>query len=333
MFFSEEKFDVITIGSATKDIFLNVEAEGVQKLDNFKTGEAICFGLGSKIQINKINFTSGGGGTNQAVTYARQGYKTACVGVVGQDFNGTEILEELKKENIDTSFFQVHSDDHTAYSVILVSRGGERTILSYKGEGQHLDVNQIPFEKMNSKWVSLDSLGGRFDVLEGIVRWANEKRVKIAANPGNKELEHGLEKLRPMLKNFSIVIMNKEEASNLTGVSYQKEEDIFKFMDEIVDGIFVMTKGNEGVSVSDGKNIYSAGVPDSPVIERTGAGDAFTAGFVSEFIRSEDISKSIQFATANASSVVMFPGGKEGVLRKDDPGKFPLIDVDIKQIK
>jgi len=277
--------------------------------------------------MKKIVLTSGGGGTNAAVTFSRQGLKTACIGVVSTDANGIDILDELNKEGIDTRYFQKHSDDHTAYSVILVHPGGERTILSYKGEGQHFDASKLDFSDTKSKWMFLDSLGGHFDVLEKSVNWAVKNNVKLATNPGGKELAHGLEKLKPILKSFSIVIMNQEEAAGLTGIEYKKENEIFKFMDEIIDGIFVMTKGPEGVAVSDGKNKYTAGVPDSPVVERTGAGDSFSSGFVVEYIRSGDISKAIQFATANASSVVTQYGSKAGILREGDWGPWKLIDV------
>ena len=322
-------YDIVSIGSSTRDIFINANDFKVLDMSDFATGKALCFPFGSKIEIKKMVFTSGGGGTNAAVTFSRQGLSTACVGVVGEDLNGQEVLNELAKEGVETKYFQKHDDDFTAYSVILVDLSGERTILSYKGEGQHFDVNKIDFDSLQTKWLFLDSLGGHYDLLEKSVNWAVTNNIKLATNPGGKELEHGLEKLKPLLKNFSIVIMNQEEASGLTGIDYKKEEDIFKFMDEMIGGIFVMTKGQEGVVVSDCKNIYRAGVPDSPVVERTGAGDAFSSGFVSEYIRSGDISKAIQFATANASSVVTQYGGKAGILKKDDWGPWPLVEVDI----
>lgn len=299
-------------------------------MDEFPTGEAICLGLGSKLEMKKLVLSSGGGGANVSVTFARQGLKTACIGVVGQDFNGDEILKELEDEGIDVTHFQKHDDDYTAYSVILVHPGGERTILSYKGEGQHFDAKYLDLEKLKSKWLFLDSLGGIYEVLEKSVNWAVENGVKLATNPGGKELAHGLDKLKPLLKHFSVVIMNQEEAAGLTGVDFKKEEEIFKFMDDVIDGVFVMTKGPEGVVVSDGKNIYSAGVPDSPVVERTGAGDAFSSGFVVEYIKSGDIVKAIQFATANASSVVTQYGAKAGILKKDDWGPWPLVEVKVK---
>ena len=103
-------------------------------------------------------------------------------------------------------------------------------------------------------------------------------------------------------------------------------------MDELIDGIFVMTKGPEGMAVSDGKNIYRAGVPDSPVVERTGAGDASCSGFIAEYMRSGSIEKAIQFATANASSVVTQYGAKAGILKKGDWGEWPLVKVEVSQL-
>jgi len=323
-------YDIISIGSSTRDVFFGADQLKKFKMGEFPTGEAICFGYGSKIEMKKIVLASGGGGTNAAVTFARQGLKTANIGVVGADINGQEILRELASEGINVDYFLKHDDDYTAYSVILVHADGERTILSYKGEGQHFDVTKIPFQKLKSKWAFIDSLGGHFDVLEGISKWGSDNNIKLATNPGGKELAHGLEKLRPILKNFSIVIMNQEEAAGLTGIDYKKEADMFKFMDEVIDGVFVMTKGPDGVVVSDGKKVYSAGVPDSPVVERTGAGDAFSSGFVVEYIQSGDIAKAIQLGTANASSVVAQYGAKAGILKKGDFGPWPLVEVAIK---
>ena len=109
-----------------------------------------------------------------------------------------------------------------------------------------------------------------------------------------------------------------------------RAEEVLKELDKLVKGIVVLTLGPEGVIVSDKKNIYKAGTPDSPRVERTGAGDAFVSGFVSQFILSSgDITKSIQFATANASSVVAQYGPKAGILQKDDWGPWPLVEVKI----
>src|SRR3989344_5156254 len=300
------EFDVITIGSATRDVFLG------------------------DFEVKKIVLTTGGGATNAAVTFARQGFKTACIGLAGEDINGSEIISELQKEGIGTSHFQRHSDDVTAYSVILVDESGERTILSYKGEGQHFNAGLLNFDDLKTKWLFVSSLGGHLDMLEKAVGWAVANNVKLAINPGSKDLALGLDALITHLKNFSIVTMNQEEAAKLLGLPFEDESGIFKKMDELIGGIFVMTNGHAGVKVSDGKNVRSAGVPDSPVVERTGAGDAFASAFVAEYIRSGDISKSIQLATANASSVVAQYGAKAGILKAGDMGPWPLVKVEVK---
>lgn len=321
-------FDIISIGSATRDIFIGTDDFKSFKSDEYSSGQAMCFSLGSKLEIKKLVLTSGGGGTNAAVTFAGQGFKTACIGVVGKDLNGREILNELENEGVDTQYFQKHDDDLTAYSVVLVDKSGERTILSYKGEGQHLEAARIPFDKLRARWLFLDSLGGHYDILEGAISWAVKNGVKIASNPGSKELAHGLDKLKPLLKNISIFWLNQEEAAGLLGLDINNEKEIFQTMDSLIDGVFVMTKGPKGMAVSDSKNIYTARVPDSPVVERTGAGDASCSGFISEYMRSGDIIKAIQYGTANASSVVAQYGAKAGILKKDDWGQWEPVKVE-----
>ena len=325
--------DVITFGSATRDVYLKSEGFEIRQHSDSPTGVEQCFPLGAKIEVKQIVFTTGGGGTNAAVTFSRQGLKTGSVGVVGNDFNGQEIVKELKREKI-KPFFTIHKDDFTAYSVILVHSNAERTILSYKGEGQHFDASAILWKKLKAKWFFFDSLGGNWGLLQKAFEHATARNFKIAFNPGGKELAHGLEKLKPYLAETDIFSVNKEEGEALVNseqriASSMPLEEILRELDKLVKGIVVLTLGPEGVLVSDKKNIYRAGTPDSPKVERTGAGDAFVSGFVSQYILSGgDVTKSIQFATANASSVVAQYGPKAGILKKDDWGPWPLVEVE-----
>ncbi|MEK7616188.1 MAG: carbohydrate kinase family protein [Patescibacteria group bacterium] len=296
-------FDIISIGSATRDVLMQSDA--------FEHAKA-----GSKVEIKKLVLVTGGGGTNYAVTFARQGLKTACIGVIGDDANGAEVLRELEGEGIDVSMFEKHHDDMTAYSVIMVRPDAERTILSYKGEGQHFNASELDFSKLQSKWLFLDSLGGHYDLFEKLVQHAMKNSMKIACNPGGKELEHGLEKLKPLFAHMDILLMNKEEAEGLA-------PDLRPY----VKGILSISDGPRGVTVYDKDTTYTAGIPDSPVVERTGAGDAYGSGFVSEYIRSGSIEKAIQFGTANASSVVTKFGSKAGILKSGDWGPWPLVEV------
>jgi sugar/nucleoside kinase (ribokinase family) len=81
---------IITFGSATWDAFSELRDKDYKIIEseNFLTGKGLCFSLGSKIIIDELNFFSGGGGTNSAATFSRQGFETAYVGKVGNDDQG-----------------------------------------------------------------------------------------------------------------------------------------------------------------------------------------------------------------------------------------------------
>lgn len=321
-------YDIVSIGSATQDVCLSADNFHILESEDFSVGKGICLPFGSKVQIQNLVFASGGGGTNAAVAFARQGYRTACLGVIGQDANGSSILDELRREGVDGKYFQVHSEEGTAYSVILITRGGERTILSHKGAGTRWDVDAIPWERIRSKWMYVNSLGGHAEVLERIVAESKKNGTHLATNPGSQEIGLGLERLAPPWSHFDIVGMNQEEAAAIAGVPYHETDRIFRVMDDAIGGILIMTQGARGVVVSDGTYRYSAGIPNREVVDRTGAGDAFHSAFIAEFMRSGSIEKSIQFGTANATSVVAHFGAKKGILRKGDLGAQPLVRVE-----
>lgn len=319
-------YDIITFGSATQDVLMSPEEFSMHDDAVFRTGKALCLPFGSKVGVEDVVFASGGGGTNAAVTFARQGLSVACISVVGNDANSSVILDELRREGVDGKYIQRRSGS-TAYSVVLVGDRGERTILSYKGEGIRWDVSAIPWQQLQTKWFYVNSLGGHFDMLERIVASAKKIGAHLATNPGSQDIMLGLERLAPLLKQFDIVGMNQEEAAMLTGISYDEPEKLFQKLDDSIGGICIMTKGSIGVAVSDGEHLYTAGVPDCEVVERTGAGDAFHAGFLVEFILSGSIEKAIQFGTANSSSVIMQYGAKNGILRKGNTGSCAPVDV------
>jgi len=327
------RYDIITIGTVTRDVFLKSPDFKIVKNKDFRTGVAGCFMLGTKLEVPEVVVASGGGGTNTAVGFARRGFKTACIGSVGDDEIGMEVAEELKREGVET-FFEKDPDHNTAYSTILVAENGERTILEYRGANDHLNEKEVDWESLKSDWIYIDSLAGNLKLLGRVLEWAKENGAKTAFNPGKRLIKLG-KKLRPFLDKIDIFIANEDESAYVSGIEYkiEKEPEIFSKMDELVKGIVVMTKGPRGVEVSDGKNHYLAGVPDSPVVDRTGAGDSFGTGFVSGYIQSGgDIGRAIQLGAANATSVVRYFGSKKGLLKKGDWGDYPKVEVKIKKI-
>jgi len=164
-------------------------------------------------------------------------------------------------------------------------------------------------------------MAGQSDkVLPRVLKEAKAKGISIAWNPGSTQLANP-KRLIPFLKYADIFMLNQEEAAALVGLPYEKRKEIFQKLNKLTQGIVIMTRGAKGVEVSDGKTVWSAGVlPMKKLIDRTGAGDAFGAGFVTSFIRNpNDIEQAIQLASANATGVLTEWGANHGLLKKSDP--------------
>jgi ribokinase len=313
--------DIITFGSGTRDFYMISPDFRVTGIKKFVMGRGLCLSLGSKIEVENILFKSGGGGTNTAATFANQGFRTAWCGMIGKDLGGQAIIQDLKKLGIDTDFVFITSRKHTNYSVVLTTPGEDRTILVYRGASGELGKRDIPWSKLNkAKWFYLAPLSGRLcTVFEDLVDFAHKNKIKVAVNPGNCQLSLPKRVLKRIFKKVDVLILNQEEASLLSGISYQKEIDIFRKINQLVEGIVIMTKGPKGAVVSDGKYIYRAPtILSSRVVDRTGAGDAFGSGFVAKFIKTNNIEESIQFATANSTACLKIWGAKEGLLKRGE---------------
>ena len=325
-------YDVITIGSATRDVFVwpkDTEIK-VEEDKKYKTGKGMCFSLGSKIDVPEIHFRTGGSAVNAAVTFAKQGLKVSILCKVGKDSRGRSIMKRLKGAGVATALIMRDKKYFTAYSIIMVAQGS-RTILVHRGATEHLCCDEpIPYEKIkNSKWLYITNLGGESaKIFFPLVDFAYKNGVKIALNPGKAQLKLGKE-LVPVLDKIDVLILNQEEASYLTGVPFEKEDEVFKKLDKWVKGFAVMTKGPEGFSACDNKNIYSGGILKEPVyVDRTGAGDAFGSGFVSAIIQGKSVEEALQFASANATGVLGAWGANHGLLsQEDDIYKFGKLKI------
>ena len=321
-------YDIITFGSASQDIFVKSEEFKVLRdLPNgseggdFATGQGICLPFGSKIDAKDFIFTSGGGGTNTAAAFAKQGFKVAVCCAIGEDASGLEIVRELKKLKIDTRFLVKKNEKKTNCSVVVSGENGERSILVYRGASELLclPTGRQLSKLRKTKWFYLAPLSGEMtQAFAKLVDFAVEHKIKVAVNPSKQQLSLPESQLKSILQKVNILFLNQEEAAFLTKISFEKEAEIFKKMQELCSGIVVMTKGKDGVIVSDGKCLYSAAADaESKVVDTTGAGDSFASGFVSEFIRTKgDIEKSIQLGLANSAANLTEIGAKTGVLEK-----------------
>lgn len=304
---------ICALGAASQDVFLS--GKGIQAQLDPQTNEYVEeFKLGAKLNVEQVVFATGGGATNAAVTFARQGQESHFIGRIGNDVAADIVLRELDKEHIDTT--QVIHDKKlgTQYSTILLAEGGERTILIYRGAAHsHFASDYEPIDFSDYDWLYVSSFAGAFDALDVIFEKAKQAGVKIAFNPGQAELDQP-DRLRGLFEDVDIILLNKDEAALV--VEGGSSEELARHLLHYIP-VAVVSDGPNGVVATDGKTIVSAGMyEDVPVVDRTGAGDAFGSGFVSAFSEGKPLKDAVIFASANSTSVVTKVGAKEGVLHK-----------------
>ena len=307
----------LCVGSATQDVFLSHSPEFVPACDNPEE----CFfeiPLGAKVNVNRIDFSTGGGATNAATTFARAGENVIFMGQIGDDTAGTAIVDVLDNEGIDTAGLATVGRYHTGYSVLLLAPGGERTILTYRGASTHFKASNFDLDQIEQEfdWMYVTTLNGHFDILDDLFRKAKKRGVKIAFNPGKNELADP-KKLRPLLSDVEILLANREElAKCFTG---ENLEELVRHAHRCCP-VVVGTDGAAGAIAIDKTSFAVAGLynAESRVVDRTGAGDSFGSAFVLAYARGLGIKKALIYGGANSDAVVQQIGAKTGILTSYD---------------
>ncbi len=325
--------DVVTIGAATRDVFVKSTAFEVHQrgADEGNVLEG-CFPLGAKIEIDELVFETGGGATNAAVTFARLGHRSACISAVGDDDNGRGLLDVLKRERVSASYVQKLAGVQTGTSIIAVAGTGERTVLVYRGASQGIDAGTVPWGRIQARWFYISSLGGNAALMEAAVSHANRHGISVAWNPGAKELKDGLKKLASLISRVDVMNLNREEAAQLTGLPVSDHKGIFEALRGLPRRLLVVTDGQAGAYAATKNEILWSGTIDVPRVNVTGAGDAFGSGVIAGLLKKDDVRFALAVGTWNATGVVQQMGAKRGIIRAY-PTAAAIKKVDIKPWK
>ena len=329
--------DVITIGSATMDVFVESDdANIVSVYTKNKKSEFMSYPYGAKVEITDFDSKVGGGGVNTAVNFANLGYKTSAIFKIGDDIYSDGVLESFKNKNIDLSNIVQDSKISTGFSIILVSFQGDRTVLAHRGANAKLKKSDINFDAIkNAKLLYIAPLNGdSTKVLDYIATFANENNVYVCFNAGSSSIKKGFNYLKKILSNANIVVMNKEEASLATQIQVRPDTRDIKYSEELIHPdvkemfkklkvreyqIIVITDGGHGAYAYDGENYYYCPVFDGPIVSTLGAGDAFASTFCAALSKTKvNIGKALMYASVNSAGVVSQFGATEGLLTFDE---------------
>lgn len=314
-------FDIITIGSALYDYFGEIAGGQVVKQPGSVSAPSLLgFALDDKIPMENLRVKIGGAGINAAVVMAKLGLAVAPVVQVGADSRGKNLVRYLREIGLDTSAINIAAGQQTGLSFLIhdvLSR--EHLSFNYKGASDSLALAERSLP--SSEWVYLSALSGATwqEDLDFLVKIP--KTVAIAWNPGLVQLNEP-EALLSLMARTEVLILNHREAIRLLKITDQKEmgdlRSVLKRLSDLGPRYVVLTQGDAGTSLYDGRRWYQVPLYRFESIDATGAGDAFGATFIGGLIMQKDIVTALKMAAINAGAVTRKWGAHEGLMRLEE---------------
>lgn len=297
---------VLSAGLAFCDIPLSPVPENILRIDNSI--------------IEPVTMHTGGDALTVSVVLSKLGIKTSLAGRIGKDFNGQFIRMELEKNGVDTAWLIEDDSYNTAVSYILIEESGERHFLVNRGANDGLTGRDVPDEAI--KEADLVFLGsalamqGMTDEEIADVFKRAHAYGKITAMDASIATETSAEKnldlIGKSLQETDIFIPSYEEAAFFTGRTDVEEMlDIFSGYSLRLLGIKL---GHKGCVLTDFKErIWLSAYPDVKVVDTTGAGDCFMAGFLCGYLHGWDLRRIGEFASAVSAHGIAASGASTGI--------------------
>ncbi|MBI4457424.1 carbohydrate kinase family protein [Candidatus Uhrbacteria bacterium] len=311
-------YDIVSIGDATVDVFLQINEASVMCEIQAEQCQ-LCLNYADKIPVEGISRVPGAGNaSNNAVGSARIGMKAAVWSILGDDDVGHDILAHWKKEKVDTRHALFDRKRGTNYSTVLNFKG-ERTILVYHEKRDY----KFPVTLDGAKWVYYTSLGkGSEKLHRPLLRYVKKAGAKLVFNPGTFQLKLGNDRLQPLIAASELTIVNKQEAERLVGDETPSIKALLLRLKALGCRLAVITDGEHGSFAYDGAKYWQLGIFDVPVIERTGCGDSYATAMVAALHFGLDLPEAMRWGTGNAASVIGKIGPQAGLLKRTEMEKM-----------
>jgi sugar/nucleoside kinase (ribokinase family) len=316
---NDSRLDFVGVGDAVTDTFIELMHAWIEA-DNPEEKKELCMAFGDKLPYSHEITIKGTGNALNATNAANMlGLKTGIITDVGDDETGQQVIEAFKQKGVDVSNVTVHKDTKTNHNYILRYKA-ERTILV-----QHFEYNyKFPkFEKGKApKWFYLSSLSkNSIPHHHTIAQFlSNHPETKLAFQPGTFQIKLGASELADLYKVTEVFFCNKQEAQKILETDEKNMKNLLKNMRNLGPKIVVITDGPEGAYVYDGLEFWHGVMyPDpAPPVDRTGAGDSFSATFTAALAKGKTIQEALRWGPINSMSVVQYVGAQKGHLKEDE---------------
>ena len=266
---------------------------------------------GETVMGEEIHFIPGGKGANQAVGLARLGAEITMIGAVGADAFGEKLKHALQMDRVNTSSIKVLASEVTGVASILLSEGDNSIVVVPGANAQCLPED---LDRCESKIAEADLVLLQLEIPLVTVEYA----VKLARKHGkivmlNTAPAQNLS--QDLLSKVDYLTPNRSELALLTGISEEStvNQGIERLL-EIGVSCCVTTLGAEGVAFREkGENLVLVSGHKVPVVDTTGAGDAFNAGMAYAVARKKSIREAVEFAVQVSALAVTKFGAQGGM--------------------
>jgi len=312
----QKQLDFIAIGDITTDAFIQLDAGALVSKDT-KDNERLCVNFGDKIEYEAVEIIHGvGNSANAAVSAARLGIATALDTFIGGDLRGKTALDIYKQEGIDTQYIKTDPTYPTHYHFVL-RHGAERTILV-----KHQPWNyQKPTYETPPKWIYFSSIGEHGEYFHhDLAQYCIENNVKLAFQPGTFQIKLSAEgKINDMFAASEIFFCNKQEAQRILKTTEDDIQKLLIMMRNLGPKNVIITDGPNGAFAQNSEGSWSIPMyPDpAPVVDRTGAGDAFSSTVTAMLALGMSLPDAIMRGPINSMNVCQYVGAQKGLLSKD----------------
>ena len=297
------KFDVIGFGALNVDKYYHVN----------KIARA-----GEESFIVRINEMPGGSAANTIVGLARLGAKTGFIGKVAKDHEGDLLLHDFRNEDVNVDGIIIAEEGHSGMVEAFVDKKGERALYVHPSVNDTLTFEDIDLKYAGqTEFLHLTSMDNKpFQAQKRLVK---ELNVKISFDPGEIYAKKGLTQLRPIIKQSSVVMPSENELRMLAGRDFKKgTATLLKEGANIV----AVKLGKKGCYVTNGNESHLIPPFKTKVVDTTGAGDAFCAGFLFGLIKNKDLYECGRLGNFVASKCIARVGARTGLPRASDMTGF-----------
>ena len=306
---------ILGIGNAIVDVICKVDDSFIIKNNLTKGTMKLLFDENEfkKLLIDlKIEKTiSGGSVANTIVGMSQLGDKTGFIGKVSDDEFGNKYEEGLKVENVKYFYSKKKEILPTGTCLILITPDSERTMCTFLGTAGKINENDINSEAIrNSKIIFLE--GYLWD--EGEPRMAFDKAISIANKVAmslsdqfcvERHKSHFLDLVKNRL---DITFANEQEITSL--IEAKNFDEVINFSKQL-NKLIVITRGEKGAVAINGKEAIKCDVQKNlKIVDLTGAGDLFAAGFLNSYLNNLSIKECLMKGTEMSSKVIQQIGAR-----------------------